>query len=178
MQRDDPTTLTAPLVPSMLRPCPSCAGWHLRERADTQTADAVAATMATLPDGCRAPRPGAVRCHQHGRRQSNLGCAAHTWPSGQSAVRPLSQKVPLSSPHRAKGLPSMFPKHRHNWLWVQFEQSRLAAVKQAPWTTAWPVVQHLPLMHKGLPSLQRVPWATVGLEHCPVAGSQVPGPWH
>ena len=82
---------------------------------------------------------------------------------------------PLRSPHRKKGLPSTDPLHKHNRDMAQPGQSMLlVAVKQPPWTTSWPAVQHWPLMHKGLPSAQGVPWATVGLEHCPVAGSQVP----
>jgi hypothetical protein len=79
------------------------------------------------------------------------------------------------SPHRKKGLPSTDPKHWHKRDRAQPGQARLVlAAKQPPWTTAWPAVQHWPLMHKGLPSLQGVPWGAVGFEHAPVAGSHIP----
>src|SRR5262249_34192669 len=79
------------------------------------------------------------------------------------------------SPHRKKGLPSTDPTHWHSRVMAHPGQvESVLAAKQPPWTTAWPAVQHWPLMHKGLPSLHGAPWGAVGLEHAPAAVPPVP----
>src|SRR5919204_598778 len=99
---------------------------------------------------------------------------------------PLVQTPPMHVSPAVHALPSL-----HN------EPSGLAGFEQLPvlgsqvpagwhWSDAVQrtgVPVHTPAWHvspvvQALPSLQVVPLALAGLEHCPVVGSQVPATWH
>src|SRR5256885_1283029 len=57
------------------------------------------------------------------------------------------------------------------WAWTDVAQtSGLGAVPVPAWQVSVPV--------QALPSLQEAPLGFAGLEHVPVAGSQVPATWH
>ena len=57
------------------------------------------------------------------------------------------------------------------WHWSSAAQTTGLPPTHAPFWQASPVVQ-------GLPSLQALPFALLGFEHTPVAGSHAPGAWH
>ena len=100
----------------------------------------------------------------------------HASPVAQGGQIGPPQSMAVSAPSSAPSLQEMQAGQRappqstpvSSWFWTPSEQ-----VAQAPLPAQTPALQASPVVH-GSPSSQAVPFAATGLEHAPVAGSQLP----